>query len=55
VGAHSAIGRRLEASIGYSGRAEGTETVSGPVKMEAVRIVEERERAIEDAEKDREV
>jgi len=54
VGAQSAIGRRLEASIGYSGRVEGTEITSRPEKLEAVRIVEERERAIEEAEKDRE-
>jgi len=53
VGAQPAIGRRLEASIGYSGRVEGTEITSRPEKMEAVRIVEERERAIEEAEKDR--
>jgi len=54
MGAHSAIGRRLEASIGYSGRVEGTEMVSRPVKTDAVRIVEEQKRAIEEAEKDRE-
>jgi len=54
VGAQSAVGKQLEASIGYSERVEGTEMMSRPVKMEAVRIVEEWERAIKEVEKDRE-
>jgi len=54
VGAQSAIGRRLETSIGYSGRMEETKIMGKPEKIEAVRIVEDREGAIEEAEKDRE-
>jgi len=54
VGVQSAIGRRLETSIGYSERMEETEITRKPEKMEAVRIVKERGRAIEEAEKDRE-
>jgi len=54
VGAQSAMGRRLEASIGYSGRTEETKMTSRPEKMEAVRIVEDRERAIEEAKNDSE-
>jgi len=54
VGARSTIGRRLETAIGYSGRMEETRVARKPEKLEAIRIVEERERAIEEAERDRE-
>jgi ribonuclease HI len=54
VGAQSAIGSRLETAIGYSGRMEEIVIASKPEKTEAVRIVEDRERAIEEAKKDRE-
>jgi len=54
VGAQSAVGRRLETSIGYSGMMAETKITSRPEKMEAVRIVEDRGKAIEEVEKDRE-
>jgi len=52
---HQSITREKTGDIiGYSGRTEETKITSRPEKMEAVRIVEDLERAIEEAEKDRE-
>jgi len=54
VGAHSAIGRRLKAAIGYSGRTEVTKVPRRLENLRAVRIVEEREKSIEEAGRARE-
>lgn len=54
VGAPSAIGRRLEEAIEYSGRTERTTITAGAERYGAVRIVEEQEKAKVEAENDRE-
>ena len=51
---HSDILTLGACGCGYSGRMEETEEERKPKKFEAIRIVEERERAIEEAERDRE-
>ena len=53
VGAPSNIGRRLEEAIGYSGRTEKAEVAAQTGKLGAVRIVEERGRAKEEAGRER--
>jgi len=54
VGVQSTIGRRLEKAIEYSGRMEETNMAIQSGKLKAIRIVEERGRAKEEAEEDRE-